>query len=55
VKRPTLKIEPLNPQTVLSFNTDRLEEISVIFNEEVDNVMASDLIVNEYSATSFEG
>lgn len=49
------QIESQNPRTDLSFITDKLEELSITFNEPVENVVAADLTVNESPATTVSG
>ena len=49
------QIESQNPRTDLSFLTDKLEELSITFNEAVENVVAADLTVNESPATTVSG
>ena len=49
------QIESQNPRTDLSFLTDKLEELSITFNEPVENVVATDLTVNESPATTVSG
>jgi hypothetical protein len=49
------QIESRTPRTDLSFITDKLEELSITFNEPVKNVVAADLSVNESPATAVSG
>jgi hypothetical protein len=49
------QIESQNPRTDLSFITGNLDELSVTFNEAVENVVAADLTVNESPATTVNG
>jgi hypothetical protein len=49
------QIESRNPRIDLPFITDKLEELSVTFNEPVENVVATDLTVNKSPATTVGG
>jgi hypothetical protein len=49
------QIESQSPKTDLPFITDKLEELGITFNEPVENVVATDLTVNESPATTVSG